>query len=657
MPKTAKHLRVLDQLGPPDLWPDIRGRVPRRPPEQPRGARRVLVAALALAIATAGIAFAVRAFEVAERPARPASTVANGLLAFFGGREIHVVSPDGSGLRQVADTGGDDVLNVRWSPDGSKLAFSVWTKGDYEIFVANADGSDLTNVTGSMGVSHFAWSPDGSRLAFTSFQEGNDIDVFVVNVDGTGLRAIVESPFTEHRPQWSPDGMLIAFERWPVRDRDPGTADIYAVGPEGGEAVPLVTSPGHDTGVAWSPDGARLAFVSDRDGDEEIYVVNADGSGERQLTDLPDASATGAAWSPDGSRLSFVAHDGEQSDVWVVNADGSGLLKLTPSDRDDGPAVWAPDGRLLAFTASEVTGNVDNSGTYDVYTIHPDGTEELRITFGRVAMGWDLSWQPVIVPSASPTADAPSPTPSPSYLPLGERWAPPTYREGDRLVMPVTFPDGTTAELVYPAKLGLEQLSVYPDTYADGGPDVCGYPVSATRYDPLVWWVRGDAPLAEHVRQGGTTVALWQGTRDHEPYDYLVYRFGSWSVLVPCKWDGDEEALAIWAENLHGYESPEGLLVLQGTPPLVLHPWRDQNGPTLRMSDDDVVVDLRPLSGQCDPASGWGGDTDPRDGVVQWCVQPEGAIYIYANGFTSEGKDFLQLLVNGLEVRDVQPAE
>jgi len=394
MVRKAGNLRVLDELGAPDLWPEIRGREPRRLPDEPRTVRRALVAALALAIAAAAIAFAVRAFQVAERTPRPASTVENGLLAFSGGGQIHVVSPDGSGLRQLTHLGGHDALDVHWSPDGSMLAFRVWTNGDYQLFVARADGSNPTNITGTMGVGELAWSPDGSMLAFTSFREGND-DLFVVNADGTGLRAVVDSPFTEAGPHWSPDGTQIAFERWPVHDRDPGTADIYVVGVGGGEAAPLVTSPGYDTGVAWSPDGSRLAFTSDQGGDEEIYVVNADGSGERQLTDLPEASATRPAWSPDGTRLSFVAHDGEQWDVWVVDGDGTGLLKLTPSGRDDGPAVWAPDGSLLAFTASKVINGVDNTGTYDVYAIRPDGTDERRITFGRLAMGWDLSWQPV----------------------------------------------------------------------------------------------------------------------------------------------------------------------------------------------------------------------------------------------------------------------
>jgi Tol biopolymer transport system component len=417
MARKAERLQVLDQLTPPDLWPDIRGREPRRPPEEPR-TRRALVAALALAIAAAAIAFAVRAFEVAERTPRPASTVENGLLAFSGAGQIHVVSPDGSGLRQLTDPDGHDALDVHWSPDGSKLGYRVWMKGDYELFVTNADGSGVTNVTGSMGVSEFAWSPDGSMLAFTGFQEGNDFDLFVVNADGTGLRAVVESPLSEHLPQWSPDGTQIAFERWPVHDRDPGTPDIYTVALERDEPVPVVTSSGWDTGAAWSPDGTRIAFSSERDGDQEIYVVNADGSGERKLTDLPAVDATTAAWSPDGTQISFVAHDGEQWDDWVVNADGSGLLKLTPSGRDDGPAVWAPDGSLLAFTASKVTGNVDNTGTYDVYTIRPDATDERRITFGQIAMGWDLSWQPVSATDATLTR-SPSPQIDVSTVEIG----------------------------------------------------------------------------------------------------------------------------------------------------------------------------------------------------------------------------------------------
>ncbi|MCD6020452.1 MAG: hypothetical protein K0R20_162 [Actinomycetia bacterium] len=216
--------------------------------------------------------------------------------------------------------------------------------------------------------------------------------------------------------------------------------------------------------------------------------------------------------------------------------------------------------------------------------------------------------------------------------------------------MPVTFPDGTTAEIVYPPDLRLEELSVYPDTYSEGGPEACGSTVHATRHDPLVGWIRGSEPLAEHLRQDDTVVALWEGTRDNEPYNYLVYRFGSWSALVPCTWSRQIEGdLAMLAENLDGFETREGLLVLDGRRPLVLHPWRD--AASLFISSKDVILDLR---SQCDPARQTV-DKNPQDGVIQWCMDPAG-IYLYANGFTPQGRDYLQRLVKELEVRNVEPS-
>jgi hypothetical protein len=252
---------------------------------------------------------------------------------------------------------------------------------------------------------------------------------------------------------------------------------------------------------------------------------------------------------------------------------------------------------------------------------------------------------------ADPTG---SPSPSPSYLADGETWSPPTHREGARTVMPVTFPDGTRAELVYPPELGLEQLSVYPDTYADGGPRVCGSSVSATRYDPHgndSWFV-GDGPLWQHTRADGLTVQLWKGTRDHGG-SFLVYRFGPWTVLVPCSDAAAPDDLRIWAESVHGQETPEGLLRLEGTPPLEVNPWRD-HPPVIRFSDRQVVFELGSDAEECDLSDG-GGDRGAGDGVVQYCLQPEGRIWLYANGFSAAGERFLETLVEGLEVRNVRP--
>lgn len=257
--------------------------------------------------------------------------------------------------------------------------------------------------------------------------------------------------------------------------------------------------------------------------------------------------------------------------------------------------------------------------------------------------------------TSSPEAE-PSPSPTPSYLQDGETWAPPTHREDGRTVMPVTFPDGTRAELVYSAELALQDLSVYPDTFAEGGPRVCGASVSATRYDPHgegAWFI-GDGPLWEHARPDGLTVQLWKGTPDHGG-SFLVYRFGRWTVLVPCLESAEPEDLRLWAENLHGEETPDGLLVLESTPPLVVNPWLDHPS-VIRFSNRDVVFELSPDSAQCDASSG-GGDRGTGDGVVQYCIQPEGEVYLYANGFSPDGKHLLVALVDGLEVRRVRPSD
>lgn len=253
------------------------------------------------------------------------------------------------------------------------------------------------------------------------------------------------------------------------------------------------------------------------------------------------------------------------------------------------------------------------------------------------------------------SASSAAPAPTPSFLAPEERWSPPTSADGDRVVMPVTFPDGTTAELVYPEPLELERLSVYPDTYAEGGPRECGVSVHATRYDPRLGWVTGDRPIAQHERDDGTVVEVREGTRDHAPYDFLVYRFGSWSVLVPCRWradDIDAASLAAWADNLHGEESADGLLVLSGTDPIRMHPYQDRSGPTVRLSSEDAVIDLTVGPEAC----GW--DVDDRevtgDGTVQWCIQPEGGIWLYATAFAADGRTLLEDVVAGLQIRNVR---
>jgi Tol biopolymer transport system component len=150
-------------------------------------------------------------------------------------------------------------------------------------------------------------------------------------------------------PAWSPDGRTIVFVSW----RD-GNGEVYAMDADSSGPRNLTQHPAKDVRPAWSPDGGRIAFGSRRDGNSEVYVMNADGSGKRNLT-RDRASDDYPTWSPDGRRIAFV----RGYHLYLVNVDGSGLRRLTlripegtpqtTGPRRGGQVVWSPDGRTIYF--------------------------------------------------------------------------------------------------------------------------------------------------------------------------------------------------------------------------------------------------------------------------------------------------------------------
>jgi len=183
------------------------------------------------------------------------------------------------------------------------------------------------------------------KIAFTSDRDGNR-EIHVMNADGSGQRRLTRNPAEDVSPSWSPDGRTIGF----TSDRD-GNFEIYAMNADGSGQRRLTRNPADDGLPAWSPDGRTIAFPSDRDGNFEIYAMNADGSGQRNLTRNPAGDFLFAAWSPDGRRIAFTSdRDGRcdtqlcpaNFEIYVMNADGSGQRRLTRNSAEDVSPVWSP---------------------------------------------------------------------------------------------------------------------------------------------------------------------------------------------------------------------------------------------------------------------------------------------------------------------------
>lgn len=202
--------------------------------------------------------------------------------------DIWVMNADGTNPVQITDT-PEDNQDPAFSPDGTKIVYEqeigVGT-GDLEIFIADADGGNPMQLTSDAGVSEApSFSPDGTRLLFKSDRDG-DFDVYTQDLDGLNKNVVKLTPDTpagvdDFDPSWSPDGTQIIFSSqraMPVRE------DIWIMNADGSGARQLLFDAIWDWHPVFSTDGTQIVFTSDRDGDYELFRMNADGSGVVQLT-------------------------------------------------------------------------------------------------------------------------------------------------------------------------------------------------------------------------------------------------------------------------------------------------------------------------------------------------------------------------------------
>jgi uncharacterized repeat protein (TIGR01451 family) len=345
--------------------------------------------------------------------------------------EIYVINADGSGETRLTFGQGADV-NPSFSPDRSQILFANLSSGAFDVYLMNADGSGRVNLTNHVGQdSDPAFSLDGDRIVFASDRDGNS-EIYAMNSDGTGVTRLTNNATHEFNPAFSRDGSRIAFRsgndlylinadgtnqtqltNHPALDNAPSfgpqlDADADGAGDacesdDDNDGIPDATdncavignsdqanndgdqfgdvcdsdddndgTPDDTDNCPGAINGARIAFESTRDGNSEIYVMNADGTGVVRLT---DNSATDAApsFSLDGSRIVFTSLRDGNSEVYVMNADGSNQIRLTNNPGTDTRASFNGDGGRITFQSNR-------DGNSEIYVMNDDGSAQTRLT-------------------------------------------------------------------------------------------------------------------------------------------------------------------------------------------------------------------------------------------------------------------------------------
>ena len=258
---------------------------------------------------------------------------------------------------------GTSVRDVAPSPDGTRVAFTVaWYPADSpmldgDIYVANIDGSGLRRLTTTEELDEQrAWSPDGTRIAFRSKRSGN-WDIWVINANGTGqvnlMQNVLPATSTETTPAWSPDGARIVYS---------SDIDTYAYGklwtmrPDGSDKQRLFPQSSAVTDVdrdpSWSPDGSKIAFrrVSAAATGADLMIATV-ATGSVTRIEIAGAQAF-PAWAPDGSRIAFMSnHEGPLSHIYTMAPDGSQISRYTAGPDENAYPRWlraAPATRAVA---------------------------------------------------------------------------------------------------------------------------------------------------------------------------------------------------------------------------------------------------------------------------------------------------------------------
>ena len=276
------------------------------------------------------------------------------------------------------------ILPVLMEPQNyGKIAFiSDRENSGMQIYTMNADGSNQVRKTYTVseyckaifpnGEEHIienrmvcsnccpAWSPDGSKIAFTTGFGCHVLQVSILDLNENEIIDIPVSSKASDWAAWSPDGEKIAFV-----GRINDTSGIYILDTNSNTLIDLTDELKMGKEIAWSPDGKKFTFSSGI----YTYIVNVDGTNKKRLT----TDGGNSSWSPDGKKIAFDSERDGNAEIYVMDADGSNQINLTNNPANDRDPVWSPDGKKIAFSSNR-------DGNYEIYVMDTDGSNQINLT-------------------------------------------------------------------------------------------------------------------------------------------------------------------------------------------------------------------------------------------------------------------------------------
>jgi Tol biopolymer transport system component len=290
--------------------------------------------------------------------------------------DIWIMEADGTNQTDLTEAFSGLTGEASWSPNGKWIVFSSDHTGNNDIWVMKTDGTEPINLTPEMPSNEGdpAWSPDGQLIAFVSTQ-GRTYGIWVMSAEsGEGKRQVSPSDQQTYLvPSWLSDSQTIIFEGGTKE-----SSQIWRASIEGSTAVPLAVD------VVYQAANARVCAANDRIAFTnlarnplgEISVINPDGSGLTTLS--PGKQGAGPVWSSDGYSIAFRSLRSGDNDLWVMDSNGSNAINLTKDI--DGSVVspsWSPDGEKIVFSAY-----VD--GDLDIWIVNANGSNPINLTNGSV---------------------------------------------------------------------------------------------------------------------------------------------------------------------------------------------------------------------------------------------------------------------------------